>query len=71
VGFGRCDEHEYFVLDNRQTSNRLTLNLGLCHTLNFPSTEADDHGAAFDLVEAGELFVGVGTAAWWHNRAVL
>ncbi len=40
---------EFFVGDDWKVSNRLTLNLGTRYTLNFPSTEVNNHGAVFNL----------------------
>ena len=45
----RALSQEYFIQDDWQASDRLTLNMGLRYTLNFPSTEADDQGAVFNL----------------------
>lgn len=45
----RAHIQEYFVQDDWQATKRLTINLGLRYTLNFPSTEADDQGASFNL----------------------
>ena len=35
--------------DDWRATRRLTVNLGVRYTLNFPSTVADDHGAVFNL----------------------
>lgn len=40
---------EYFVQDDWKASARLTVNAGVRYTLNFPSTEADNQGAVFNL----------------------
>lgn len=40
---------EFFVGDDWRVSNRLTFNLGVRYTLNFPSTEKHDQGAVFNL----------------------
>ncbi|PYT24010.1 MAG: hypothetical protein DMG57_30210 [Acidobacteria bacterium] len=39
---------EFFVQDDWRMSQRLSLTLGLRYTLNFPSTEANNHGAVFN-----------------------
>ncbi len=40
---------ELFGQDDVRLSHRLTLNIGLRYTLNFPSTEKDDQAAVFNL----------------------
>jgi len=40
---------EFFVSDDWKLSDRLTVNLGTRYTLNFPSTEVNNHGAIFNL----------------------
>ena len=40
---------EFFVQDDFRATQRLTLNLGVRYTLNFPSTVTNDRGAVFNL----------------------
>ena len=40
---------EFFVQDDFRATHRLTLNLGVRYTLNFPSTVSGDRGAVFNL----------------------
>ena len=40
---------EFFFQDDLQATRRLALNLGVRHTLNFPSTVKHDRGAVFNL----------------------
>lgn len=50
----RAHVQEYFIQDDWTASSRVTINAGLRYTLNFPSVEADDQGAVFNL-ETREL----------------
>lgn len=45
----RAHFQEFFVQDDWKTTRRITVNAGLRYTLNFPSTEADNQGAVFNL----------------------
>ena len=45
----RATVAEFFAHDDWRISQRLTLSLGLRYTLNFPSTEANNRGAVFNL----------------------
>ena len=49
---------EFFVQDDWKATDRLSLGLGLRYTLNFPSTEANDHGAVFNLKTQQLDFLG-------------
>jgi hypothetical protein len=40
---------EFFLRDDWRATRRLSVNLGVRYTLNFPSTVADDRGAVFNL----------------------
>lgn len=40
---------EFFAQDDFKVTSRLTINAGLRYTLNFPSTEAENQGAIFNL----------------------
>ncbi|MFI5175593.1 MAG: carboxypeptidase regulatory-like domain-containing protein [Terriglobia bacterium] len=45
----RAHIQEYYIQDNWKVTPRLTLDVGVRYTLNFPSTEVDNQGAVFNL----------------------
>ena len=45
----RARVQEYFIQDDWKVSDRVTISPGLRYTLNFPSTEASNQGAVFNL----------------------
>jgi len=45
----RAHDQEYFIQDDFKASSRLTINAGVRYTLNFPSTDADNQSAVFNL----------------------
>lgn len=49
---------EFFVQDDWKATPRLTVNAGLRWTLNFPSTEAHDQGAVFNLATQQYQYLG-------------
>jgi hypothetical protein len=54
----RASIGEFFFQDDFKATNRLTLNLGVRYTLNFPSTVVDDQGAVFNLQTQKLDFLG-------------
>ena len=59
----RAQIAEFFFQDDFKASDRLTLNLGVRYTLNFPSTVVDDRGAVFNLQTQKLDFLGKEWAA--------
>lgn len=49
---------EFFLQDDWRASRRLTVNLGVRYTLNFPSTVVDNRGAVFNLLTQKLDFLG-------------
>jgi Carboxypeptidase regulatory-like domain len=49
---------EFFFQDDFKATKRLSLNLGVRYTLNFPSTVVDDQGAVFNLQTQKLDFLG-------------
>jgi hypothetical protein len=49
---------EFFIQDDWKATPRLTVNAGLRWTLNFPSTEAHDQGAVFNLATQQYQYLG-------------
>ncbi len=49
---------EFYLQDDFRLNPRLTLNLGVRHTLNFPSTVINDRGAVFNLQTQQLDFLG-------------
>lgn len=54
----RANVAEFFLQDDWRATKRLTLNLGVRYTLNFPSTEANNRAAVFDLNQQELRFLG-------------
>src|SRR6185369_13234549 len=49
---------EFFFQDDFKATRRMTLNLGVRYTLNFPSTVVGDQGAVFNLQTQQLDFLG-------------
>lgn len=54
----RAHVQEYFVQDDWRLSDRVTVNLGGRYTLNFPSVEARDRAAVFNLTTQELEYLG-------------
>jgi hypothetical protein len=54
----RAHSAELFLQDSWKPTDRLTLDAGVRYTLNFPSTEADDQAAVFNLETERLEFLG-------------
>ncbi len=54
----RAHIQEYFIEDEWKVTRRLSVNAGLRYTLNFPSTEADNQAAVFNLATERLDFLG-------------
>ncbi|HEY7450849.1 MAG TPA: carboxypeptidase-like regulatory domain-containing protein [Vicinamibacterales bacterium] len=54
----RASFQEYFIQDDWRVSERFTVNGGIRYTLNFPSTEANNQAAVFNLQTEQLEFLG-------------
>jgi Carboxypeptidase regulatory-like domain/TonB dependent receptor len=54
----RARTQEFFVQDDWRVSDTLTINAGLRHTLNFPSTEKQDQAAVLDFETLRLVYLG-------------